>query len=103
MIATTQPYQPPPNDPVILGPNITGAFWDLASTLNEKRMGTANGVFFTNYFPKDNGVYSIYGKSVSYYDDKDGIGFNAHLASSVYRNTSTVQPKSLVFNYIIKY
>ena len=89
--------------PIILGPNITGAFWDLASTLNEKRMGTANGVFFTNYFPKDNGVYSIYGRSYSYYDDQDGIGFNAHLASSVYRDTSTVQPKSLVFNYMIKY
>lgn len=66
-------------------------------------MGTANGVFFTNYLPKDNGVYSIYGTEYSYYDDKDGIGFNAHLASSVYRNTSTVQPKSLIFNYIIKY
>lgn len=66
-------------------------------------MGSANGVFFTNYLPKDNGVYSIYGTEYSYYDDKDGIGFNAHLASSVYRNTSTVQPKSLIFNYIIKY
>ena len=87
----------------VLLPNITGGFWDLASTLNIPTMGTANGVFFTNYLTKNNGVYSIYGKSVSYYDDKDGIGFNAHLASSVYRNTSTVQPKSLVFNYIIKY
>lgn len=103
MIATTQSYQPPPNDPVILGPNITGVFWDLASTLTLPTMGTANGVFFTNYLSKDNGVYSIYGADHSYYDDKDGIGFNAHLSSSVYRDTSTVQPKSLVFNYIIKY
>lgn len=87
----------------VLLPNITGGFWDLASTLTLPTMGTANGVFFTNYLSKDNGVYSIYGADHSYYDDKDGIGFNAHLASSVYRNTSTVQPKSLVFNYIIKY
>ena len=102
MIGTARSNQPPPNDPVILGPNITGGFWDLASTLNTPTMGTANGVFFTNYLNKDNGVYSIYGSSL-YYDDKDGIGFNAHLASSIYRNTSTVQPTSLVFNYVIKY
>ena len=88
---------------MILGPNITGGFWDLTSTLSTPTMGTAEGVFFTNYFNKDNGVYSIYENSVLYCDDKDGIGFDAHRASSVYRNASTVQPKSLVFNYIIKY
>ena len=84
-------------------PNITGGFWDLTSTLNRTTMGTAEGAFFTNYFDKDNGIYSIYGKSISYYDDKDGIGFDAHRASSVYRNISTVQPKTLIFNYAIKY
>ena len=84
-------------------PNITGGFWDLTSTLNTPTMGTANGVFYENYLKSNNGIYSIYGKGVLFCEDKDGIGFNANRASSVYRNTSTVQPKTLVFNYIVKY
>ena len=88
---------------MILGPNITGGFWDLITTIKTPTMGTADGVFFTNYLSKDNRVYSTYEENFPYYGEQDGIGFNAHLASSVYRNTPTVQPKTLIFNYIIKY
>ena len=31
------------------------------------------------------------------------LQFDANKSSSVYGNASTVQPKSLVFNYVIKY
>ena len=32
-----------------------------------------------------------------------GVKMNANLASNIYKSTSVVQPKSLVFNYIVKY
>lgn len=37
--------------------------------------------------------YPLYGR----------IGFNASLSNTIYSNSETVQPRSLVFNYVIKY
>ena len=31
------------------------------------------------------------------------IGFNASNSNSIYGNSETVQPKSLIFNYCVKY
>ena len=37
--------------------------------------------------------YPLYGR----------IGFNASRSNTIYSNSKTVQPRSLVFNYVIKY
>ena len=80
--------------PVILGPNIIGNF-----SLSEMRpVEITNGAFYTlTQHPVPN-TYRSSGSGSSYI-----FGFNAHLSNSIYDSSTTVQPNSLVFNYIIKY
>ena len=121
MIATTQSCQPPPNDPVILGPNITGRF--LPQIVNyeyEDDKRPADGRYFEGFytytgFPEGafqslltapialNKETPTHHCSTQLRDYACGVKMNANLASNIYKSTSVVQPKSLVFNYIVKY
>ena len=78
----------------VLLPNIIGNF-----SLSEMRpVEITNGAFYTlTQHPVPN-TYRSSGSGSSYI-----FGFNAHLSNSIYDSSTTVQPNSLVFNYIIKY
>ena len=77
----------------VLLPNITG------------KIGMVTGGIFG---PR--GVFS-YDYSVSYSrisasvvaNAESGINFSASNSNSIYGDSTTVQPKSLIFNYVIKY
>ena len=75
--------------PVILGPNITGGFGQL----NEISCG---GVFYKG------GTYAENIKTGQSWTNST-VMFDATRVSSIYGASTTVQPYSLVFNYIIKY
>lgn len=75
--------------PVILGPNITGGFGQL----NEISCG---GVFYKG------GTYAENIKTGQAWTNST-VMFDATRVSSIYGDSTTVQPYSLVFNYIIKY
>lgn len=75
--------------PVILGPNITGGFGQL----NEISCG---GVFYKG------GTYAENIKIGQSWTNST-VMFDATRVSSIYGDSTTVQPYSLVFNYIIKY
>ena len=65
-------------------------------------MGTViNGAFYAPLLT-NNSVATITanGKEVS---KKDGIGFDASRSSNIYDKSSTVQPQSIVVQYLIKY
>ena len=81
-------------DSFVLLPNIVGNF-----SLSEMRpIEITNGAFYTlTQHPVPN-TYRSSGSGSSYV-----FGFNAHLSNSIYDSSTTVQPNSLVFNYIIKY
>lgn len=91
----------------MLGPNITGGFKDLLSAsgvsdLSWDTMGTViNGAFYVPLLT-NNSVATITanGKEVS---KKDGIGFDASKSSNIYDKSSTVQPKSITIQYLIRY
>lgn len=71
-------------------PNITGEFTGSASNIIS-------------------GAFSLVSASVGYlqlntsYSDCRIYSFNASRSSSIYGNSTTVQPNSLIFNYVIKY
>lgn len=79
--------------PVILGPNITGLVTspslDATGCFIRYRDDSINHMIVTDITSK----YPLYGS----------IGFNASLSNTIYSNSKTVQPISLVFNYVIKY
>ncbi len=79
-------------------PNITGSFTILGNS-NGGAWGTGNGAF-----------NNISSGSSRYFDSSSkggtstgGYSFNASRSSSIYGNSDTVQPPSVVMNYIIKY
>lgn len=79
-------------------PNITGGFWDLASTQDTTNgnMGNAQGAFRTLYL-SNNGTGQA--TAVSYGKTKyDGISFDASRSSSIYGNSNTVQPPAYLVN-----
>ena len=106
--------------PIILGPNITGQF--LPQIVNfeyEDDKRPADGRPFEGYYihtASPSGAFqSLQKEVVSLNTDTAthrcftqriydcGVKINANLASNIYKSTSVVQPKSLVFNYIVKY
>lgn len=78
--------------PVILGPNITGKLGIVSGGIYGAR-----GVFSYN-----SDSYSRISANVVA-NAEDGINFSASNSNSIYGNSTTVQPKSLIFNYVIKY
>jgi len=107
--------------PVILGPNITGQFLpQIVNIEYEDDKRPADGRYFEGFytytaFPegafkslKTEPIALNTGTATHHcvtqlrkYDC--GVKMNANLASNIYRSISEVQPKSLVFNYVIKY
>ena len=76
--------------PVILGPNITGNISPM-----EGSFPSATGCFIASGSWKGgegNGNYSYV-----------NLVFNAEKSNSIYNKSTTVQPNTLVFNYVIKY
>ena len=80
--------------PVILGPNITGDF-SLSEMLPLEK---ANGAFYTLSDTPTTNTFIAQGLGSNYI-----FGFHAYLSNSIYNRSDTVQPASLVLNYIIKY
>lgn len=81
-------------------PNITGHFRNLVSTYGTY-MGSADGAFSTGAKPGDaacKGNDSTFA-SVS---NSDGISFDASRSSSIYGNSTTVQPPALTLRPIIR-
>ena len=79
----------------VLLPNITGRFGRLWSET-------------PNSFVQEGALYTdkVMAATLVGGEATDGITylqFDANKSSSVYGNASTVQPSSLIFNYIIKY
>ena len=83
-----------PNLPVILGPNITGAaFFNGAFNGSCNSDGALSGSYGSGKINTGGG----FGDDWNLY-----INFNASKSNAIYKDT-TVQPSSLVLNYIIKY
>ena len=81
--------------PVILGPNITGK----ASSPNIHGEGC-----LIHYDDISNIHHMIVISTTAYaYPLYTSFGFNASLSNTIYNKSKTVQPRSLVFNYVIKY
>ena len=78
--------------PMILGPNITGSL-----TAVNGRFTVASGAFS---YSSD--LTSMISASVAANANR-GVNFSASNSSSIYGDSTTVQPKSLIFNYVIKY
>ena len=96
MIATTQSYQPAPNDPVILGPNITGGV-----RANYFKRDTDQGAF---HIGSPGNVFWKGSSSTDYLLQDYSYFFRAHFYNSIYSdNITTVQPNALNLNYIIRY
>lgn len=106
---------------MILGPNITGQFLpQIVNIEYEDDKRPADGRYFEGFytcitFPRG-AFQSLLTAPVALNKDtaahrcrtqlRDyacGVKMNANLASNIYKSTSVVQPKSLVFNYIVKY
>lgn len=81
---------PPPKPPVILGPNITGTF------TTHNHLPAYNGAF---YSAGTNGVGLGYASTIPVLMLK----MDASKCSAIYSKGETVQPSSLIFNYVIKY
>ena len=80
--------------PIILGPNITGA---------ANFAGAFNGDWSSNGALAGSGGNGRINTGGGYGDDNNlYIYFNASNSNAIYKET-TVQPSSLVLNYIIKY
>lgn len=81
--------------PVILGPNIIGT----ALSPNIKADGC-----MIHYDDVSNTHHMIVISATQYaYPLYTSFGFNASRSNTIYSNSKTVQPRSLVFNYVIKY
>lgn len=105
----------------VLLPNITGQFLpQIVNIEYEDNKRPADGRYFEGFytytaFPKGafqslltapvalNTETSTHHCRTQLRDYACGVKINANLASNIYRSTSVVQPKSLVFNYIVKY
>ena len=105
----------------VLLPNITGQF--LPQIVNfeyEDDKRPADGRYFEGYytytaFPSGafqslltepvalNTNTATHQSSTQLRNYNCGVKINANLASNIYRSISVVQPKSLVFNYVVKY
>jgi hypothetical protein len=81
----------------MLGPNITGNFalGDPGAWLS---VAMANGAFTSG-----EGVTGKANHEGSGYSQNIFVNFDAKNYNPIYDNSQTVQPSSLVFNYIIKY
>ena len=75
--------------PIILGPNITGWFGAEGGKRDAK-----GALSIESYSSWSYGGYAAAGHKVT---------LNASRSSSIYGNSTTVQPNSLIFYYIIKY
>lgn len=84
-------------------PNITGAFYkgDFVYTKDDNGFidGTIGAFKTMNVLPRR--TWS--GLSTSKWEISNGASFDASLSSSIYGNSSTVQPPALTMRYIIKY
>ena len=80
--------------PVILGPNIIGGF-------DQRSTDAAGGTGCISVSNQANPAYRLALSTSARV--LDVIDFNASRSSSIYSSSTTVQPNSLVFNYIIKY
>ena len=78
----------------VLLPNITG----LASSPNIYGDGC-----LIHYDDVSNTHHMIVVDTTSKYPLYTSFGFNAYLSDTIYSNSKTVQPRALVFNYVIKY
>lgn len=78
--------------PVILGPNIIGELGFVSGSIY-----VARGAFSRN-----SEKYSRISANVVA-SAEAGINFSASNSNSIYGNSTTIQPKSLIFNYVIKY
>lgn len=75
-------------------PNITGSFKDLISH-DTSSMGNADGAFAVHAKTGD-AIHQMSGGASG--SNKDGISFNASRSSSIYGNSTTVQPPAYVVN-----
>ena len=75
-------------------PNITGDF-SLSEMLPVE---TTHGAFYTLSDTPTSRTFRSEGTGACYI-----FGFHAYLSNSIYNRSDTVQPASLVFNYMIKY
>lgn len=78
----------------VLLPNITGDF-SLSEMLPVE---TTHGAFYTLSDTPTANTCRVQGPGSNYI-----FGFHAYLSNSIYNRSDTVQPASLVFNYMIKY
>ena len=86
---------------MMLGPNITGTI--------EAASATGTHAVFTN----TTGAFSVGGNKRPTFPASvpatvevirnTSVDLNASHSSSIYGNSTTVQPKSLILNYVIKY
>lgn len=73
-------------------PQISGYFWDLASTLTNGLMANSSGVFYKGG-RDDSAVRSVKAAYLTdYTNEPDGISFQASRSSSIYGKSTTVQP-----------
>lgn len=89
-----------PRLPVILGPNITGrlSYIGHVDTGDINNTQPEHGAFRALNFQET--VFATQTtKAIRWIDPS----FNAALSNSIYKEFSTVQPESLVLNYVIKY
>ena len=82
-------------EPVILGPNITGERPNFSAYAGNA--GTTGALTVT----QPGGTLASDGGSNNC--RRSTLSFNASNSSSIYGNSTTVQPNALVLNYIIKY
>lgn len=80
------------NIPVILGPNIIGSFLAVNGGVR-----AVSGVFSYSSNLTSMISASVVGNA------NQGVNFSASDSNSIYGDSTTVQPKSLIFNYVIKY
>lgn len=88
--------------PVILGPNITGgtSYLPFVDTNAINNKNPCYGAFRANAYQLTNAYYKD--QSVAAYRWTD-IMLYANLSNFLYGSSNTVQPTSLVLNYVIKY
>nr|DAI16273.1 MAG TPA: tail collar fiber protein [Caudoviricetes sp.] len=102
-------------------PNITGQFLpQIVNIEYEDNKRPADGRYFEGFYTYTgfpNGAFqslltapialnkdtATHRSRTQLRDYACGVKMNANLASNIYKSTSVVQPKSLVFNYIVKY
>mgnify|MGYP003377608617 CR=1 FL=1 len=80
-------------------PDITGKFWDLASTVTDKKMGSANGCFRAN---AAGGTIFKATQLTNIDSNDDGITIEASRSSAIFGQSDTVRMASLRALAIIK-